>query len=201
MLLPSRKASKELGLHPNTLRKYADEGKIRTIRNEGGQRLYDVSAYLSSSENSETILYCRVSSQKQKDDLQRQVEDLKAKFPKSRVVTDIGSGINFRRKGLQSILEQLLQGSKLTIVVAHKDRLARFGFDLIEFMVRKNGGEIVVLDDSRASPQAELTADLLNILHVFSCRMHGLRRYKSQIKEDPILSEGCEDFQEVDRSF
>ena len=72
-------------------------------------------------------------------------------------------------------------------MVAHKDRLCRFGFDLIEWLVQKNGGRIVVLNDTPASPQQELIADVLSILHGFSCRMHGLRKYGGKIKEDPDL--------------
>lgn len=94
---------------------------------------------------------------------------------------DIGSGINFKRKGLKTILESAINGDKLKLVVAHKDRLCRFGFELIEWIIKRNHGEIVVLSKSELSPQAELTQDLLTILHVFSCRMHGLRSYKDKI--------------------
>jgi predicted site-specific integrase-resolvase len=73
-------------------------------------------------------------------------------------------------------------------VVAYKDRLARFGADLIEMLIQHNGGELVVLNEVSLSPEAELTQDLLTILHVFSCRMHGLRKYRNKIKEDTDLS-------------
>jgi predicted site-specific integrase-resolvase len=85
-------------------------------------------------------------------------------------------------------LERALQGDKLKIVVAYKDRLARFGFELIESIVNKSGGEIVVLDRIELSPQEELTKDILQILHVFSCRINGMRKYRNQIKEDKDLS-------------
>jgi putative resolvase len=85
-------------------------------------------------------------------------------------------------------------GDKLRIIVAHRDRLARFGGEIIQFLVEQNGGEVVVLDKTVYSPEEELTADLLAILHVFSCRMYGLRRYRDQIKEDRNLSNtGTED--------
>ncbi|WP_323374465.1 hypothetical protein [Nostoc commune] len=101
-------------------------------------------------------------------------------------------------------MDRLMQGDKLTLVVACRDRLARFGFELIQYMVEQNGGQIVVLDNTvhcreichgdtprwRVSPESELTSDLLSILHVFSCRMHGLRKYSKKIKEDPDLSHG-----------
>ena len=74
-------------------------------------------------------------------------------------------------------------------MVAHRDRLARFGFELIEWLVEQNGGNIVVLNQSDGSPESELTEDLLAILDTFSCRMHGLRRYRTAIAEDPGLSQ------------
>lgn len=185
--VPLRKAVEKLGLHQNTLRKYADEGKIQSIKNEAGQRLFDVESYIRGTTGASLICYCRVSSAKQKDDLERQVEYMQARFPEAEVVRDIGSGLNFKRKGLRSLLDRLMQGNKLKIVVACRDRLCRFGFDLLQYLVEQNGGEIVVLDDTVHSPESELTTDLLAILHVFSCRMHGLRSYSKQIKEDTNL--------------
>ena len=82
-----------------------------------------------------------------------------------------------------------MRGDKLRIIVAHRDRLARFGSEVIQFLVEQNGGEIVGLDETvYGSPEEELTADLLAILHVFSRRMHGLRKYRNQIKEDRDIS-------------
>lgn len=185
--VPLRKAVEFLGLHPNTLRKYADEGKIETIRNEAGQRLYNVESYQRAATRSTVVCYCRVSSTKQRDDLQRQVDFMRERYPEAEIVTDIGSGLNFKRKGLQSLLVRFMRGDKLTIVIACRDRLCRFGFEIFEFMAEQNGGSIVVLDQAIHCPETELTADLLAILHVFSCRMHGLRSYSKKIKEDPTI--------------
>lgn len=188
MYVPSRKAVDLLGLHPNTLRRYADNGKIEYIRNEAGQRLYNVQSYRQSrSSEITTICYCRVSSRKQKDDLARQILFMQDQFPKATIISDIGSGLNFKRKGLRTILDKLMWGDKLNIIVSHRDRLTRFGFDLIKYLVEQNDGQLMVLDKSEHSPESELTADLHSILHVFSCRMHGLRRYTKQIKEDKDL--------------
>jgi len=170
-------------LHPNTLRRYADENKIKTIRTPSGQRRYDVDGYLGIEAKATLICYCRVSSDKQKDDLKRQVEFMESQYPNAEIVKDIGSGLNFKRKGLNAVLERAMQGAKLTVVVAFKDRLARFGFDLIKNIIERSGGSIVVLDRAVFSPEQELTQDLLNILHVFSGRMHGLRNYKDHIKQ------------------
>jgi predicted site-specific integrase-resolvase len=109
-------------------------------------------------------------------------------FPKAEIIFDIGSGLNFKRKGLKTLLERLMRRDQFTLVVAYRDRLARFGFELIEWMVEQNGGKILVLDNNVHSPESELTADLLSIIHVFSCRMHGLRKYGQKIKQDPDLS-------------
>lgn len=185
--IPLRKAVEFLGLHANTLRKYADEGKIKSIKNEAGQRLYDVESYQRDATDTATICYCRVSSAKQQDDLLRQVEFMQERYPDAEIVKDIGSGLNFKRKGLQALLVRLLRGDQLTIVVACRDRLCRFGFELFEFMAEQNGGRVLVLDKTVHCPETELTADLLSILHVFSCRMHGLRSYSQKIKEDPAI--------------
>lgn len=182
--VPLRKAIETLGLHPNTLRKYADRGKIKSIRNEAGQRLFDCNSYIKGATRTAVICYCRVSSPKQKDDLLRQEAYLLSLYPEAEVIKDIGSGINFKRKGLRSLLDRLLRGDQFILVVACRDRLLRFGFELIEYLVQSNGGKIVVLEQPVHCPESELTADLLSIIHVFSCRMHGLRKYGKKIEQD-----------------
>ena len=193
MLVPLRKAVQLTGLSPNTLRKYADNGTIKASKPNGKTRLFDVSDLhnLRGTDDQlpSVVCYCRVSSAKQKDDLTKQVAFMRQNYPQAEIIQDVGSGLNFKRKGLQTILQRLMQGHKFTLIVAHRDRLARFGFQLFEFMFQQNGGEIMVLDKLEVSPQQELTEDLLAILHVFSCRMHGLRKYETQIKEDKDLSD------------
>lgn len=195
-------AAERTGLHPHTLRKYADNGIIPSIRIPSGHRLLDVESWIKDQKPQiTTICYCRVSSHKQKDDLQRQIEYVKKKYDKAEVITDIASGLNFKRKGLKTILERVLQGDSIRLVVAHRDRLARFGFDLIQWLVEQNGGELVVLHKSdEASPTEELTQDLLAILGVFAARMHGLRKYRDQIKKDSDISKqsNTENIQTVD---
>ena len=186
----ARKASELLDYTPDHLRRLANEGKIDIIRTGGGHRRYDVDGYIKSKSKSiATVCYSRVSSTKQRDDLERQVEYMRSIYPAAEVIRDIGSGINFKRKGLRTLLERLMQGDKLQVVIAHRDRLARFGIDLIQYLIEQNGGELVVLDQTEHIPQEELTQDLLAILHVFSCRMHGLRSYRDKIKEDKSLSD------------
>ena len=187
--IPGRKAAAQLGIHQNTLRRYADEGRIQTIRTASGQRRYDVDAFMRESADAVLVCYCRVSSAKQREDLARQVAFMRENYPNAEIVSDIGGGLNFRRKGLVALLERLHRGDKLTIVVAHRDRLARFGFELIQWLAEQNGGGVVVLDNTDYSPEQELTQDILAILHTFSCRLHGLRRYRNAIQEDPGLSD------------
>lgn len=191
MFVPLREARKLTGLSDNTLRKYADEGKIKCIKPNGRTRLYDVTVLQQNKkfcaeycDRKPVVCYCRVSSRKQQDDLVRQVAYMRQQFPDAEIIQDIGSGLNFKRKGLQTILQRLLQGDKFTLIIAYPDRLTRFGNQLFEYMFQQNGGELMVLNKPEVSPEQELTEDLLEILHIFSSRMHGLRRYKSEIEKE-----------------
>jgi len=184
----AKKTSKKLGIHPDTLRRWANEGKIQTIRTVGGHRRYILPDISSDPKYKRNICYCRVSSKKQKDDLERQIAYMQSKYPEHEIISDIGSGLNYKRKGLKAILERASQGAIGEIVVAYKDRLCRFGFEIIEHIIQRSGGKIVVLHTDNRSPSEELAQDLLNILTVFSCRMHGLRKYAHQIKKDQNIS-------------
>lgn len=198
----TREAVKLTGLHGNTLRRYADKGTIPSIRLPSGQRLYDVDAFLERSKPSTVVCYCRVSSAKQRDDLVRQSSRMRELYPKAEIVEEVGGGLNFKRKGLLTLLERAMQGEQLTLVVAHRDRLVRFGFNLIEFVIRNSGGKVVVLDESVGSPERELTEDLLAILHHFSCRMHGSRSRKQNKEGAHLPDKGAEtSVQEMVRSF
>ena len=183
--IPSRKASQALGVHPNTLRKWDKEGKIKVLRAPSGQRLYDISSMQSSGRAK--LCYARVSSRNQKEDLENQIAFLRNRYPNYEIVTDIGSGLNFKRKGFLAILERIMRGEIEELVVAHRDRLCRFGFELIECIACQNNARIVVLDETRLSPQEELTRDLISIIHVFSCRIYGLRKYTTQMSKDKDL--------------
>ena len=184
--VPLRKARDRLGLCSNTLRKYADEGLIDVIKGPSGRRLFDCDSFIAKQQKPIVVCYARASSRKQSDDLDRQVARLRGLYPDCELIRDIGSGLNFKRKGLLSLLERLMRGEKLTLVVAHRDRLARFGFDLFKYLVEQNNGQLVVLDGTMAAdPERELTEDLLAILHHFSCRMHGARSHQG--KKDQSL--------------
>lgn len=196
--LPIREASELTGIGPQTLRVYADKGKIEAYRTPTGQRMFSkqsllgITGHLPTTETKRKIVYCRVSSKKQLDDLERQCQFLRTRYPDHELVTDCGSGINFKRKGLQTLLEQTMLGQLEEIVVAHKDRLCRFGFELIEFVCNHNNTKLIVLDhEEHRSTQQELADDIMAIVTVFACKQMGQRKYKTgkmQDQTDQIVS-------------
>ncbi len=105
------------------------------------------------------------------------------KYPDHTVVSDIGSGINFKRKSLRRILEQVFKGNVSEVVVAHRDRLCRFAFELFHWILKTHGVKLVVLDQTLGAPQQELAEDLLAITQVFACRLNGKRKYKIKSPE------------------
>ena len=105
------------------------------------------------------------------------------------VLTDIGSGLNYKRKKWNALLDDCFEGNVSTIIIAHKDRFVRFGYDWFASFLKKRGVEILVVKNDTLSPQQELVEDLISIIHVFSCRIYGLRKYKKKIQEDEKLEE------------
>lgn len=194
--VPARKAREILGLSDGTLRHMDQCGDISVIRTPGGKRLYNVQKFIRErcengreADTRKRICYCRVSSANQRPDLQRQVDYLQSKYPTHEIIKDIGSGLNFKRKGLKTILDYAYKGILGEVVVAYKDRLCRFGFDLLEHIFKtQSNADIVVLNQVHLSPEEELSRDILQILTIFSARMHGLRKYKIKIHEDQTLS-------------
>lgn len=183
--VPARVAQEKLGVSLRTLLRWDEAGKIETIRTPNGQRRYNVESVLNPSPSEKSILlYARVSSHSQKPDLERQADFLLTRFPNGELVKEIASGLNFKRKKLRSLLERVLSGDVSMVVVCHKDRLARFGVELIQWLCERQGCQLVVLQQSDLSPEREMVEDLLAIIHVFSCRLYGLRKYKKPIRED-----------------
>ncbi len=192
-----KEAASISGLHQHTLRKYADTNQIKCYKTPGGQRKFDKQSLEDYCDNLHVIakkpnnskinyIYTRVSSKKQMDDLTRQLEFIHAVNPKydSYIsITDVASGINFKRKGLQTILDSCLQKTIGEVIIAHRDRLCRFGFELFESIITKCGGHLTVIDDQQnKSTEQELAEDLLSIIHIYSCRQMGKRRYTKTIK-------------------
>ncbi len=135
------------------------------------------------------IGYCSVSSNKQKDDLDRQVENVKtymyAKGYSFEIITDIGSGINYKKKGLNQLIEYITNNEVEKIVILYKDRLLRFGFELIENLCSNFNTSIEIIDNTIKTEEQELVEDLIQIITVFSCRLEGKRanKAKKMIKE------------------
>ncbi len=190
--VPPRVAASKLGVSTKTLERWLEAGKIEGIFTQGGQRRYNLDSVIpirpgNPADERITVLYARVTSRSQKTDLEQQVNFLKSRYPDAEIITDIGSGLNFKRKGLQTLLDRVLSNTIKLIVVAHKDRLCRFGFDIISWLCTRQQTKILVLDQKNLSPEREMVEDILAIVHVFSCRLYGLRKYKKQIAEDSEL--------------
>ncbi len=189
--VPPRVAATRLGVNTKTLERWFEEGKIEGVLTKGGQRRYNLDSIIppepTDPQKRKTILYARVSSRASSTDLEQQVQFLKSHYPAAELITDIGSGLNFKRKGLQALLESVLSDDVGLVVVAHKDRLCRFGFDLISWLASRSKTKILVLNTAHLSPEREMVEDILAIIHVFSCRLSGLRKYKKQIREDSEL--------------
>lgn len=199
--VPPGKASEILGIPRGTLRLWAENGDIAYVRKggPGTMRYYDVHGFLerkralSGQEQKPLrarIAYARVSTRGQLNDLERQKRYLSSRFPGHELLCDVGSGINWKRPSFRAILDRCLQGSVEEVVVAHPDRLARLGLELVRYIIEDRGGaRLVVLNNKKASPQEELVADLLSIVTVFSARANGLRTYRDAIKKDFGLSD------------
>lgn len=185
-------ALKILGISHMTLLKLDSDKKIEVIRTAGGHRKYNVHKYIMDNKQTidqnkikkpkvqqMNICYVRVSTSSQKDDLVRQTKQMTTKYPNYEVISDIGSGINFNRPGLRKIIRYAIEGRVSKLVVAYKDRLTRFGFDLIEDLIKEySNGEIVIENNTdKKEPREELVDDVLQILNVYTAKMNGLRKY------------------------
>jgi predicted site-specific integrase-resolvase len=139
-----------------------------------------------TKKDKEKICYCRVSSNKQKEDLLRQIEYMKNIYPENRIISDIGSGLNYNRKGLKEIMDMAINGEIQELVIAYKDRLTRFGYELIEYLIEKySGGKITIINKNEEdTPTEELTKDILSIMNVYVAKVNGLRKYKKEIKHE-----------------
>ncbi|MBQ6002627.1 MAG: IS607 family transposase [Synergistaceae bacterium] len=181
--------SKILGVTPQTLRNWDRAGKLKPHHTaENGYRYYSQEQLDSIIDNRKvkriTIGYCRVSSYKQKDDLNRQCENMRtyllAQGKTFRIIQDIGSGINYRNKGLIELIELINDNRVDKVVILYKDRLLRFGAELIEEFARLHNCEIEIIDNTEKTEQQELVEDLIQIITVFSCKLHGRRAHKAK---------------------
>ena len=183
-----------IGVSVKTLQRWDKEGKFKAYRTPTDRRYYTYKQYVDymgdgNIKHGKTVIYARVFTSNQKDDLQNQVEYLKQYANAKGIIVDevfedVGSGLNYSRKKWNKLIEDCMLGSIKTIIVAHKDRFIRFGYEWFERFLKSNGVEIIVVNNEKASPEQELVNDLISIIHVFSCRIYGLRKYKKQIEGD-----------------
>jgi predicted site-specific integrase-resolvase len=177
-----------------TLQRWDRENILKPeIRTQSNRRLYSHNQYLnyfnlSNNSIKKNIIYIRVSSNNQKNDLKSQ-KDFLSKFTVNmglsinEIYEDIGSGLNYKRKNFLKLIKEVINGEINSIVIAHKDRLIRFGFDFFEWLCNEYNTKIYIINDEKLSPQEELCKDLTSIIHVFSSRLYGLRKYKNLINE------------------
>ena len=187
-LLSIGKFAKTVGVTTTTLRRMHQSGELIPAHiSNGGTRYYSTEQLkLFQSSNNERIVigYCRVSTPSQKDDLETQVQNVKsymyAKGYKFDIIKDIGSGINYKKKGLKELINRIENNEVSKVVILYKDRLIRFGFELIEYLCEINNVEIEVIDNSECSKEKELTDDLIQIITVFANRLYGQRTNKTK---------------------
>jgi len=182
--LTPKEAAAMLGVTVHTIQVWDRQGKIRCLRLPSGRRRIpesEVQRLLGIREEKKEAIYARVSSHDQKADLERQLELLKQRAPSATVYTDIKSGLNFKRKGLIQLLEDVISKRISKLYVTYEDRLARFGFNLISWLCAKYGTEIVILNGKEyTSPHEELTKDLIATITSFSAKLYGLRSHKTK---------------------
>jgi putative resolvase len=198
--------AKVIGVTVKTLQRWDREGRLVPLRSPGNRRLYTgdhLKQVLGEKVEKKgqhrlKVGYCRVSSNNQRSDLVNQRRVL-GEFCDQRTLSidewieEVGGGLNFRRPKFLALLERILRGEVELVVIAHKDRLARFGFDLLEYLGQRSGCDILVMNSEQLSPQEEMVQDLLTIVHTFSARLYGLRNYKKKLQEALALDQDTSD--------
>ena len=187
-----------LNVSVKTLQRWDRDKVLIAKRTPTDRRFYTYDQYLDykglkNNSDRKIIIYTRVSTNNQKDDLLNQVNFLQ-NFINSKgiivdeIIQDIGSGLNYKRKKWNELLDEVMENKIDTIIVSNKDRFIRFGFEWFERFLGKFDTKILVVNNELLSPQEELVQDIISILHVFSCRIYGLRKYKKRIKEDEKIA-------------
>ena len=187
-----------------TLQRWDNDGKLKAFRTPTNRRYYTYEQYLEyigirkETDSRKIVIYTRVSTSNQKDDLKNQVEFLR-QYANAKgiivdeVIEDYGSGLNYNRKKWNRLIDSCMTNEISTIIITHKDRFIRFGYDWFESFLAKFNVEIIVVNNESLSPQEELVQDIISILHIFSCRIYGLRKYKKKIREDEEVEKSIQD--------
>lgn len=177
MLSPKEMAKKH-GVSVQTIRRWEKKGKVTCLRTVGGHRRFQEVHDMPHVKD--VVLYARVSTSKQRDDLERQITTLQKLYPDAKLFSDIASGINWRRRGLQSLMREVFECKISEIVIAHRDRLCRFAFPLLEWIFQYHDCKIRVIDNSIQTKEQELADDLLSIVQIFCCIKNGQRANKKR---------------------
>lgn len=191
-----------LNVTVKTLQRWDREKILIAKRTPTNRRYYTYDQYLEykglkNEVDRKVVIYTRVSTNNQKDDLINQIKFLR-NFANAKgliideVVEDIGSGLNYNRKKWNKLLNECMENKVDTILVTHKDRFIRFGYEWFERFLGKFNTKIIVVNNESLSPQEELVQDIISILHVFSCRIYGMRKYKKKIKEDEDIAKSIQ---------
>jgi putative resolvase len=189
-----REFAKRVNRTPTTLRRWDESGVLPAKRTAGNQRYYDESDLRKALRielpaiEKQVIVYCRVSSQAQRADLAGQIKAMQtfclgAGIAIDELIEEVGGGLNFKRQKFLEIMRRIEHGEIAKLVVAHTDRLVRFGFEYFAAFAEQHGCKIIVANQEDLSPPQEMVEDLMAIVHTFSCRLNGLRNYKKQIRE------------------
>lgn len=190
-----------LGVSVKTLQRWDNDGKLIANRTPTDRRYYTHKQYLdyvNESKRGKVVIYTRVSSSNQKDNLVNQVNFLQ-QYANAKglivdeIIEDLGSGLNYNRKKWNKLIDESINGQVSKIIITHKDRFIRFGYDWFERFLLNLGVEIILVNNEKLSPQEELVQDLISIIHVFSCRIYGLRKYKTKIERDEEVVESIQD--------
>lgn len=190
-----------LGVSVKTLQRWDNDGKLIANRTPTDRRYYTHKQYLdyvNESKRGKVVIYTRVSSSNQKDDLVNQVNFLQ-QYANAKglivdeIIEDLGSGLNYNRKKWNKLIDESINGQVSKIIITHKDRFIRFGYEWFERFLLNLGVEIILVNNEKLSPQEELVQDLISIIHVFSCRIYGLRKYKTKIERDEEVVESIQD--------
>ena len=191
-LISIGQAAKILGVSEITLRRWDKEGKLPSIRTEGGHRRYDISKLRTETvhkydfkDDRKTIAYARVSGHDQKADLERQKQVLELFCAKNgwsfEIISDLGSGMNYHKKGLKKLLNAILDDNVGRLVLTHKDRLLRFGAELVFSICEAKDVEVIMINKGEDTTfEEDLATDVLEIITVFSARLYGSRSKKNK---------------------
>lgn len=175
---------KTLKIHRQTLYRMEKRGEIDVIW-IGNKRMYNLNKFLNQyniiKRNRKKICYCRVSSRKQKADLDRQIKYMKNNYNNYLIISDIGSGLNMNRLGLRCIIDFAINGEIDELIITYKDRLARFGYDLIEHIVKKySNGKIIIINNNQIqTANEEIVKDIISIMNIYTAKLNGSRKIKN----------------------